>query len=362
MKYLKKYEGFDIKNIPYEEEQFKKLVKSLDPENYNKYYNMYKRKGLEAAKKSLIDNVEAKKTFDKEIKKIKRYDNQTKNDYFGLAKDDIKYYAPIAKETKDLIKEVLLNNKIRKQFYKLGITNITGSPSEVIGKVVADNLVYELKLRKDSYEVNFGLDNKKKENEILKLGDTINLIETSLNGGKWLSDLDDEFKLLKMVYLLNKINNPDIRLSTRVLFNSRVDFDAHFGKLVKNEIYCYISHSISGNPFNFLLFDENFEMEGKIIKMNKEEAVYLRKEIIEFVSKNLKKCTSYIQNNIDFSKFNEFRNTLIPILYNMLERSDDYYGTIKIIKDNFPLTWELMQKQIPEDSVKDVDDLIDMGF
>ena len=143
MKYLRYFEAFEIKSIPYEETQFKALVKKLMPHNFNRYYTLYKNRGLKVAKEQLLKDAEQITALQAEVKKMNRYEQRARQNLFNVTPDDLNYYKPTKKDTKQFICGLLTNN-LKKIYQKYGFWSLNGHDT--------DNQTNNLILNSDDYK------------------------------------------------------------------------------------------------------------------------------------------------------------------------------------------------------------------
>ena len=378
MKYLRYFEAFEIKSIPHEETQFKELIKKLDPLNFNKYFTLYKNKGLEVAKKKLLDNTEVIKGLENEVKKIRRYEKRAKENLFNIAPDDLNYYRSSKKDTKQFISDGILTDDLKRIYKKYGFRTLNEFPlfslekdttprKKEIGNIIynnyilnSDNYKYTLKTNKHDTEIDVNF----RENKLISfgLGNLINILETS--GGKSETEISTEVdKELNET----KISGASIYKKFKLEFKQK--FTPICNKILDTELYFELSYGIRTHKYyDFTLMDMDVEdkMNGKFVPMVDEKATELLNSIKDRTTKTFMNLGNKIRNEQPKAdiKYKEFINNILTSCVELLNNnSARYYRNVNLIKENYPIAWEILKTKInDEEGLNKASEMGDMGF
>ncbi len=368
MKYLKYFEGFDIKSIPHAETQFKDLIKKIDPLNYNKYITLLKNKGLEFARNRLLNDNKHRQEVEKEIKRIRRYDDRSRQALGGVTTDDLSYFTPDKKEIKGHFNHLLTNN-LKNIYTEYGVHKLNGvdiwspfdsdvSSSELTNKIIlnSDNFEYNNTSRKydRTIEVKFW----DHENIDASLGTVVNLIENEIE--------PDE----NVIKLLNE---------TRVPATFRRDFDINYDwkicglwkEMLTNDLFVnivfYIKDDYNDKSEYYTLLREgvNNKMSGKFVSMHDEHANELLNKIQNATVKSFIEVSNKIKTNKKrtIKHYNNFIKHVTKLIIESLEHSGiKYYRNVQLIKEHFPKTFKLIEPFLNKDGLDKAIDMGNMGF
>jgi hypothetical protein len=367
MKYLNYFESFDIKSIPFEETQFKELIRKLAPNNFNKYYSLFKNKGLEIAKKKLLDDSSQIKELENEVKKIRRYEDRGRKNVFNIVSEDLSYYKPSKKDTKQSLSEGLLNNNLKKIYNKLGFHSLNGSdvrPDDFGNSFLLSTENYEYTTKTNKYDTEIEVNYYDNSETSFTLGSLVNKIEFFDGTSQRAIDVTvqeelDQTKISGTLYRnFSLVYKQTLTPIWSKLLNVDLTFEMSYG--VKT-----IYHD---NYVHYDLMDLNVHegMNGKFIPMQDEGAVELLKSIKEKTTTAFTKLGNKIkgaQKQAE-AKYKEYIDYIISACVMLLnENGAKYYRNIKLIKENYPNAWIMISKHInDEEGLNKATNMGDMGF
>lgn len=377
MKYLKYFEAFDIKSIPNEEAEFKELIRKLIPHEFNRYYSLYKNKGLEFAKNRLMSDAEQISVLQAEVKKIKnlekRQRNAAKKNSFGNSKADFNYYKLSKQKIKEFISVNLLTDELKGIYNKYGFYTLNGNILEpqidTNNFILSDSNHTEFESKQLTYDHKTTYLFKGNYIDDLKLGYMVMF----LNTGSLDKSHDDVYANNPQVF--NELNqgNCQYTLGRAFEINFTQKITPIWEKILNNSVSFKLSYSLYKTfrdgltKYNLIDVYSSNDLNGELIPSGETGSGDLLNKFNKTTNGvfNLlgKKIKSQKIKEAD-QKYNELKSNILDLCINTLSESGTkYYRYIKLIKENYPQAWELISNKINDkEGLDKATDMAELGF
>ena len=369
MKYLRYFEAFEIKSIPYEETQFKALVKKLMPHNFNRYYTLYKNIGLKVAKEQLLKDAEQITALQAEVKKMNRYEQRARQNLFNVTPDDLNYYKPTKKDTKQFICGLLTNN-LKKIYQKYGFWSLNGHDTDnQTNNLILNSDDYKHISRTGKYDTSTDTNFYLRKTISFSLGNLVDILDGSANffGIKYDNNVAREAP--NCIDELNETKISGYYIYSEFDINFEQKFTPFWSKMLNTKLYFKLGYGISTyNEKDYTLISIHMDdnMNGKFVSMFDEKANELHNSIKNRTTKAFITLGNKIRNEQPKAdiKYKEFINNILTSCVELLNNnSARYYRNVNLIKENYPIAWEILKTKInDEEGLNKASEMGDMGF